>query len=96
MLTFCSITVGCYKRYNVFHICPEVHLCNHDNKTSINALSAMTKIAIFANRVDLDEVAHHEPPHLDPHCFSPSLRIINICIAWMEHILNAADVNFVD
>ena len=27
-----------------------------------------TKIAEFANSVDLDEVAHDEPPHLDLHC----------------------------
>ena len=27
----------------------------------------MTKIAEFANSVDLDEVAHSEPPHLDLH-----------------------------
>ena len=27
-----------------------------------------TKIAEFANRVDLDDVAHKEPPHLDLHC----------------------------
>ena len=26
------------------------------------------KIAEFANSVDLDEVAQHEPPHLDLHC----------------------------
>ena len=32
-----------------------------------------TKIADFANSVDLDEVAHHEPPHLDLHCFPSSL-----------------------
>ena len=25
-------------------------------------------MAEFANSVDLDEVAHHEPPHLDLHC----------------------------
>ena len=28
----------------------------------------VTKIAEFANSVDLDEVAHNEPPHLDLHC----------------------------
>ena len=28
-----------------------------------------TKIGKFANRVDLDEVAHNEPPHLDLNCF---------------------------
>ena len=27
-----------------------------------------TKIAEFANSVDLDEVAHNEPPHQDLHC----------------------------
>ena len=27
------------------------------------------KIAEFANNVDLDEVAHNVPPHLDQHCF---------------------------
>ena len=32
-----------------------------------------TKIAEFANNVDLDEVAHHEPPHLDLHCLPSSL-----------------------
>ena len=26
------------------------------------------KIAKFANRVDPDEAAHHELPHLDLHC----------------------------
>ena len=30
-----------------------------------------TKITEFANRVDLDEVAHDEPPHLDLHCLPP-------------------------
>ena len=32
-----------------------------------------SKIAEFANNVGLDEVAHYEPPHLDPHCLSSSL-----------------------
>ena len=27
-----------------------------------------TKIAEFENSVDLDEVAHNEPPHPDLHC----------------------------
>ena len=31
-------------------------------------LQPETKIAEFTNRVDLDEVAHIEPPHLDQHC----------------------------
>ena len=32
-----------------------------------------TKLAEFANSVDLDEVAHHEPPHLDLHYLPSSL-----------------------
>ena len=31
------------------------------------------KIAESANSVDLDEVAHHEPPHLDLYCLPSSL-----------------------
>ena len=31
------------------------------------------KIAAFAISEDLDEVAHHEPPHLDLHCLPSSL-----------------------
>ena len=31
------------------------------------------KIAEFANSVDLDEVAHNEPSHLDLHCLPSSL-----------------------
>ena len=32
-----------------------------------------TKIAKIANSVDLDGVAHNEPPHLDLHCLLSSL-----------------------
>ena len=32
-----------------------------------------TKTARFANSVDLDEVAHNEPPHPDLHCLPSSL-----------------------
>ena len=31
------------------------------------------KKAEFANSVDLDEVAHNEPPHLDLYCLPSSL-----------------------
>ena len=31
------------------------------------------KIAEFAKSVNLDEVAHNEPPHLDLHCLPSSL-----------------------
>ena len=36
------------------------------------------KIAEFANSVDLDEVAHDEPPHVDLHCLPSSLLILNM------------------
>ena len=39
----------------------------------LNSLVLKTKIAEFANSVDLDEMAHNEPPHLDLH-FLPSLN----------------------
>ena len=32
-----------------------------------------TKIAELANSIDLEEVAHYEPPHLDLHCLPSSL-----------------------
>ena len=38
------------------------------------------KIAEFANSVDLDEVAHNEPPHLDLYCLLSSHDI-----AWTSH-----------
>ena len=41
--------------------------------TFINSSVPETKIAEVANRVDLDEVAHNEPPHLDLHCLLSSL-----------------------
>ena len=42
-------------------------------KWLFNSLSTETKIAEFANNVDLDEVAHNEPPHLDLHYLPSSL-----------------------
>ena len=38
----------------------------------INSLSTRDKNE-FANSVNLDEVAHHEPPHLVLHCLPSSL-----------------------
>ena len=43
-----------------------------------SALRPGMKIAGFAIDVYLDEVAHHEPPHLDLHCLRFSLLILNI------------------
>ena len=42
-------------------------------KTTTQQQQPETKIAEFANSVDLDEVAHNEPPHLDLHCLPSSL-----------------------
>ena len=42
-------------------------------RTGSNSLSTREENAEFANIVDLDEVAHNEPPHLDVHCLPSSL-----------------------
>ena len=52
---------------------------------SFNSLSTVpeTKIAKFAHSIDLDEVAHNEPPHLDLHCLNSQY-----VIAWTLNPLN--------
>ena len=46
------------------------HIQNHMviGYISLNSLSTRDEAAEFANSIDLDEVAHYEPPHLDQHC----------------------------
>ena len=39
----------------------------------LNLLVPETKIAEIANSVDLDDLAHDEPPHLDLHCLPSGL-----------------------
>ena len=51
---------------------------NPPSKHSCNSLSTGVKKAEFANSVDLDEVAHHEPPHLDLHCLASNFWILNM------------------
>ena len=55
----------------------------------------MTKIAEFANSVDLDEVAHTEPPHLDLHYLPSSLWILNMIWLGLNIFWKFADENFV-
>ena len=55
----------------------------------------MTKIAEFANSVDLDEVAHNEPPHLDVHCLPSSLWILDMIYFGLNIFWKIADENFV-
>ena len=52
-----------------------------DNDYCINSLVPEMKTAKFAKREAHDEVAHHEPPHLDLHCLPSSLWTLNM-IAW--------------
>ena len=54
-----------------------------------------TKTAEFANSIDLDEVAHNEPPHLDLHCLPSSLCILNITSLALYIFLKFADEHFV-
>ena len=45
------------------------------------------KKAKFANGLDLDEVAHNEPPHLDLHCLPSRSLNSQYNIAWSLHFL---------
>ena len=42
---------------------------------SLRLKALKMKIADFANSVALGEVAHNEPPHLNPHCLAYSYLI---------------------
>ena len=42
-------------------------------KKPIRSLVPDTKLAEFANSLDLNEVAHNEPPHLDLHSLPANL-----------------------
>ena len=45
-----------------------------------------TKIALFPNSVDSDEMTYIEPPHLDLHCLPSSLRIsVMACSAGINY-----------
>ena len=46
--------------------------CSH-MYCQLNLLSTRDENTEFANSIDLDEVAHNEPPHLDLHCLPSSL-----------------------
>ena len=41
------------------------------------------KTAEFTNSVDLDEVAHDEPPHRDLHCLLAMLSNLGMIPAWI-------------
>ena len=53
-------------------IIQEIPECQHPLTLIIDSLPE-TKISEYANSVDLDEVAHNEPPNLDLHCNVRSL-----------------------
>ena len=50
----------------------ETSVCGILNDSLVHTVPEM-QIAEFANNVDLDEVAHNDPPHLDLHCLPASL-----------------------
>ena len=39
----------------------------------LNSLSVKDENSCICKHIDLDEVAHNEPPHLDLHCLPTSL-----------------------
>ena len=49
------------------------------SKEGINSLTTRDENSWIANSVDLDEVAHDEPPHQDLHCLPSSL--------WMQNMI---------
>ena len=50
-------------------------------------------MAEFANSMDLDEVAHNEPSHLDLHCFPSSLSVLSM-IQFGQHFFKICRQNF--
>ena len=52
--------------------------CGKNSTYGLTLYVPETKIAEFANSVDLDEVAHNEPPHQELHCLPSSLWILNM------------------
>ena len=64
----CDLWRRLYKRQEGGH----VYVRTFDSKRHMYNVPE-TKTAEFANSVDLDEVAHHEPPQLGLHCFPSSL-----------------------
>ena len=61
----------CYLLYSL-----EIHKCVPWQ--FLNFKAPYTTKAEFANTVDPDETAHHEPSHLDLQCLSSSPFIFNI------------------
>ena len=54
-------------------------ICSVGSKSYLLTVQVQeTKTAEYANSVDLDDVAHYEPLHLDLHCLPSSLSILNL------------------
>ena len=60
----------CYSLKSTKSVTAGIHVLQIN---SINSLSTRDEKAEFANSVDLDEMAHNEPPHQDLHCLPSSL-----------------------
>ena len=66
-------------RFNIYKKTVPYHMLRPKGIFSLLTLHVpVTKIAEFANSIDLDEVAHNESPHLDLHCLVASLLILNM------------------
>ena len=65
-----GISLGSANFSKVFWCSP---VCDSAETLVLPLTNTETNIAEFANSVDLDEVAHNEPPHLDLLCLSSSL-----------------------
>ena len=76
-LPYQNLTANTEKKDNLKYT-PPMHDPKGMSSSSLTLSLPETQIAEFANRVDLDEVAHNEPPHLDLHCLPSSLWILNM------------------
>ena len=93
---FCLIVQVPVKFFMVFETSLSSENISCIDATQVFSLSSLpeTKISEFANNVDLDEVAHNEPPHPGLHCLHSSLRIPNMIQSGL-FFRKFADVNFV-
>ena len=55
-----------------------MYLFSRHVSKDVNYIRARGQKDKFANSVDLDEVTHDEPPHLDLHCLASGLSILNM------------------
>ena len=71
-----------------------------DNKIYVCRISKRVRLSYMkwrrANSVDPDEVAHHEPPHLDLHCFQMQLHVFSFLMLLVLMMFIYVSCSYVD